>query len=452
MVGRTLDFHFGWRWLLPAVGDASARLYGFSSEEEQFLKGALPGLTWVSDERPAVVLVDGVGCAGYSEPPSAAIENARVVCVIASRAHGRTWRTRLSAAFPHLREYGLLPESSPRVVVPLGSSKHAITGLSLHRPGRLVARLALRVARALATVGSYYLLRGRVLLIASREGNLSPRAAVEAGRVQGSGPDVDFALYLGTPDDNRKTVILPLGASAPDVILKAAATHKACAALTNEAVALSALADSSLAPQVPKLAGKIAANGGLTLYQEYRPRRATGRLNMNRAVTAFLAGLSRLNAAEQSLADRLSALPEAPSTGLTETATAAFYALRARLQSYAEAGTVLWLHRNHGDFAPWNCAWTDSGLFVFDWEASRPQDLAFGDAFYYAIAPALLVQRNANAQQILDGAVQLAQQVADAAGMAEIDCRLYLALWLLGRETPGRLHGELMVALDRSWS
>jgi hypothetical protein len=77
-----------------------------------------------------------------------------------------------------------------------------------------------------------------------------------------------------------------------------------------------------------------------------------------------------------------------------------------------------------------------------------------GDAFYYAIAPALLLQRNANAETILAKVLHvgemLAKKMANVSGVLP-DPKLYLALWLLGRQDKTGLYGELLVLLARSW-
>ena len=172
---------------------------------------------------------------------------------------------------------------------------------------------------------------------------------------------------------------------------------------------------------------------------------------MREAMIAFLGGLSRLNAAKEPLTNLLAALPPGLCDGLINDTAEACYALVARLQGLAESGVALRVHRSHGDLAPWNCAWTNQGLFVFDWEASRAQDTALGDAFYYTIAPALLVQRKTKTQQTLTATLWLARQVAVAGEIAEVEVEVYLSLWLLSRLGQAALYGDLLISLERSW-
>jgi hypothetical protein len=246
MADAVLDFRFGWRWLLPIAAGGRIRLHSFPMEEQAFWQEALPALDWqAGDDRPDMLLVDGVRCGAQAMPSLIDIQTAQVACMVVSRAQANHWRTILCEAYSQVREYGLLPSGNPRVVVPLTSARHAVMALSLHRPGRWVARLGVMLARTLARFGYLDLLRGRVLLIATTSPGFVPHGAVLAGVPERVGHQVtDYALYLGTPDDNRKTVVLPLGDELPSVILKVAETPMSCASLHNEAAALSALSSS----------------------------------------------------------------------------------------------------------------------------------------------------------------------------------------------------------------
>ncbi len=446
------DFATSWRWLLPVTTGSAIRLYGFSNEEVPFWRGEFTDLEWKDDGAVADTLLVHVGSgSGHAMPSASDIRAATLVCIIAGRTRAKHWRIVLQEAFPQVREYGLLPSGNPRVVVPLTSARCAVTALRLHRPGRWIARLGLMLARTLAGLGNFALLRGRVLLLASRSADFIPSGAVEAGLLERTDHrTMDYALYLGTPDDNRKTVVLPIGDSPPGNILKVAATPKARASLNNEALALSEMAKSPLSAFVPRMDGLVSSGSKLTLYQEYRPRRGICQRKLDVAVVAFLGRLMLLGRKSIPLSALLTSMPANTNQSLSLEADVACRALRERLQLLANSGAEVWVHRTHGDFAPWNCAWTDQGLFVFDWEESREQGLALGDAFYYAIAPALLVQPNANPANTLDTSLRLADRVVEASGV-ELDIRVYLALWLLYRAAQADFYGELIVLLERSW-
>jgi hypothetical protein len=454
MSHSTLDRYFGWRWLLPLGTTRSFCLYGFVSEEESFWDMAIADAGLVKKSCNAeVLLINADRAVEYGSPSAEEIHTAQVICVIAGRKSARRWRVDLTAQFPSLHEYSLLPAGAPRVVVPLDSWPQIVAGLCLHRPGRWVGRLGLLAASGLARAGNLALLRRRVLIVASRERHFVPLGPLRAGFFERyGGQETNYALYLGTPDDNRKTVVLPIGSSPLEVILKVAETPKARASLANEASALEALEQTAIASYVPKLAHVVASGNSLTLYQEYRLRRRDGKRRLVSAVVEFLAQLSLIDRQPASLSELLETLPPAPFSMLPDEYALACSALRARLVDLADAGASVWLNRTHGDFTPWNCAWTDRGFFVYDWEESRPLDLALGDAFSYVIAPAQLLKRNANVSETLIATLALADRVATAGSLtATTDTRVYLALWLLRRVHHPGLYGDLLIFLERNW-
>ncbi len=130
---------------------------------------------------------------------------------------------------------------------------------------------------------------------------------------------------------------------------------------------------------------------------------------------------------------------------------AVFRGLSDRLRRLAHSDEVVWYHHAHGDFAPWNCTWTRQGLFVFDWEESKEQDLAFSDAFYYTVAPALHMQGKSDAHQTVRAALHLARRVADACGLGGVDLRIYLVLWLMQRTSKAVFYKDMLQSLAKDW-
>lgn len=301
-----LDYRFGWRWLLPVLNGDRIFNVGLSADEQQWW-AQTQSLTLVSNQAENF---DGYLIALDSAAPDAIANQInsvtpRWLCAWGSGSSVSRLRSSLHG-FGSVREYALLPAGKPRVVVPLSSPRNAIAGLRLHRPGRWLARVGLLVARGFSRLGYYGLLRRSVLLIATREKGTVPQGAVQAGMnasmVSGR---ADYALYLGTPDDNRKTVVLPLGDAPPSVILKVAETLKPRVALQNEARALTAMGMTSLAEQVPGLIGLKEAGVRLTLAQEFRKRHSIGQARMSHAAVNFLAGLTEIDRKQVALADFL---------------------------------------------------------------------------------------------------------------------------------------------------
>jgi len=458
-----LDYRFGWRWLLPDLTGNRVVSHGLCEDEQQW---------WAQTQSLTLVPNQAENFDGYlialdlAAPDAIAIQmnsaTPRWLCAWGSGASVSRLRSSLHG-FGSIREYALLPAGKPRVVVPLSSPQKVVAGLRLHQPGRWLARVGLLVARGFARLGYYELLRRRVLLIATRENEAVPQGAVQAGmNASIAGGRADYALYLGTPDDNRKTVVLPLGDAPPSVILKVAETLKSRIALKNEARALTAMGMTSLADQVPKLIGLKETGVRLTLAQEFRQRHSIGQTRMSEAVVNFLAGLAEIDRKQVALADLLRVeegagrmITKINLSSMTENAA---LKLRSRLVTLANEGKQIWLHRCHGDFAPWNCAWTYRGLFVFDWEESRERGLALGDAFYYVLSPFVHVKKNLDSGKALAMAVEFAVDVSTrsdfctgSASHCETEARVYLALWLLGRLNLSPFYGELMVRLEQSW-
>jgi hypothetical protein len=260
----------------------------------------------------------------------------------------------------------------------------------------------------------------------------------------------DFALYLGAPDDNRKTVVLPLGATEPQILLKVACSDRARVAVRSEAEALTAVAKSPLAAQVPRFIKIVEANTVVTLHQEYRPRVNCSAMSQELAVVEFLQQLSEIDGRFVPLSEILERLPKRMSASLPAEIEPACLALEGKLHALAESGVSVWLQRVHGDFAPWNCICTRQGLFVYDWEESRTDGMALSDAYYYAVAPVLLMHHNPDPTRTVKAALQFAREVMTGRLIGQ-DPHLYLALWLLARIHRAPLYGRMMQVLALSW-
>lgn len=446
-----LDYRFGWRWLLPSCSGQQAVYFGLSHEEQKWWTQNLAKLSLKATPSPTEGCLIALDHCDISSVVGSL--NGMYLSWICAWGTGSTAnRLRKSLGeFGSFREYALIPAGNPRIIVPLSSSKHVIAGLCLHRPGRWVAQFGLLVARSLAKFGYFGLVRRQVLLVATRSPDI-PIGAVRARlKVDSLAEQTDYALYLGTPDDNRKTVVLPLGAAQPEVILKVAGSSKARAGIQNEAQALQVLAVTPLAHQVPKLIGIHATDYSLTLLQEYRSRLFANKYRFDAGVVDFLVELSRLERMEIRLVEMLLLLPQHVGIDLPSRVEIAATRLKEKLTGLSKNGARGWVHRCHGDFAPWNCIWTDKGLFVFDWEESKANELALGDAFYFVLSPFVHVEKKPDAEFVMKEALQFSEKLTIRAGFDELDVRMYLAIWLLQRLTYTPFYGELMIRLERNW-
>lgn len=442
-----LDYRLGWRWLIPVASGAVLHTLGFTQRESDLLRIELdasredagPGVddVWVIDadraERPGEATV-------------ALASRAATVVVVGRRAAAAAWTSRLPAAFRSAREFALLAPDAPRVVVPLTSAGAVAGGLALHVPGRLGARLAIGVAAALRRVGCSFPLRRRVLCVLTRDPGTIPYGARQCG-LDTALPDYrgDFALYLGVAKATRRTVVVPVSAGAPRILVKMAATAEATRVLARERDALRELGATRIAAQIPRCTGVHETRGVLALYEEYRRKLRAPRHRVEQAAARFLAELSRIDRSGSDAGQFLD-----PLACLEEVAVRSVIA-RARERAATRRVVV---HRTHGDFVPWNCAWTEGGFFVYDWEASERRGLAFSDAFHFVVERAMRLRgAKASADEVLGSALSFARRVASMGDLREVDVELHLALWLAGRvrARPNPFNVRLLSAFASTW-
>jgi hypothetical protein len=428
-VDSTLDFRTAWRWLIP-TGVSSVACFGIDTDEVAYLVEKLRG----------TVRIEHIGSMHPEE-----LEEFDALCGKLGRWNQRRVLSSLTAAFPSVRVYSLLPRCNPRVLIPISSGRRPVLhALRLHRPGSLFARAGVAIAYVCAQLGWFAPLRGQVLFIAARNDAAPPMGTVASKLAADIGSD--FALYLGTPDENRKTVVLPIGADAPRLIVKVAETPAAQALLANEAKVLRALAMSAIRLDVPSVRGLVNSNGTLSLHQEYRRRERPPSKLSDQAVLGFLGRLSNIDRQMVELETRL---PSVPSLSKSSSASSV-QAVVARLQELAKMGKNVWLHCSHGDFAPWNMSCSKQGLFVYDWEHASSGELAFSDAFYFVVAPAILID-NSPADIIVRNAIRFASELALRTDSPEADVHIYFALWLLARVSSSAFYVEMLDALNKNW-
>lgn len=347
------DRPIGWHLLISTNRDQTVALHGFPSQLKD---------NWLRARGERLVSVDA----------DLLVEYGNCIQVTPGKKHPVA-HSDTRFRFEATRTYGLIPPNNPRLVLPLEHRAQLIRGLTMHRPGRPSARLAMLVLRCLAALGITAPLKRRKLVI-------------HAGSPASTVIDPDSVLYLGTEDPDRKTTIL-----TSDIceIAKHGTGVLSEAALLREVNALTSLQDTIVAAQVPKLLSFNPMNNGKLLFQEYRrPLWATRRWVKNEAVQ-FLSRLSNINASTRD------GIPG---------------------------------HRCHGDFAPWNMIRSDNGLFVFDWEKSRDWAPALTDAFYFVLAPTLHVQSREQLADAVRRAIRFGCRVARATDVNE---DLVPTLWQL---------------------
>jgi hypothetical protein len=233
-----------------------------------------------------------------------------------------------------------------------------------------MAKLGMMLVRSLVSIGQFAPLRRRMLFVAVKDETAFPAGAIASGlETRFPVEKGAFALYLGTPDVKRKTVILPL-MDPQKVLLKTASSTDARDALRSELSTLRALEFSSIGPNIPGcwmwwITGHIDFVSGI------QQRKSTGNKGYRNAVIDFLSRLSAQGRDSCALTEILEKVRSENGVLFCDSEGRVRTSLIRKLEQAAEVGTKLWVNLSHGDFAPWNCSWTDEGLFVFDWEESR---------------------------------------------------------------------------------
>lgn len=433
-------------WLLPvgAQGGQPATL-GFDESElavaERYLRTPRDGAG------PLVGLVnaDVVPCSRENQER---LTGAAHAAVVGRRGAIGGWERLLRKQFPCVHMFGLVAPGAPRVVVPLRDAKSAVRALTLHRPGRRLAQLAVVVAKALLGCGCSTPLRQRVLCIATREVDTLPVGAVRNGVPSALGDyRGEYALYLGTAQRDRKLVALPVDDDAPPVLVKMASTPDSVRAVEHEADVLGTMATSPVASSVPRCLQFHRGDCEVALFQEYRGRVHVSQATLAAGAVQFLSALSRMGRDRMELGEiqrRLAMEPQRPEVSKC---------VRMVLATATRKGVHAWTHRTHGDFAPWNCAWTKNGFYVFDWEESDAGGLAFADAFYFAIASDLRTRTRRSPDQLLKRALGFGRRVAEVSEIPSDEVERHFGIWIAQKAyaADGALYHGVLEAFARKW-
>jgi len=294
------------------------------------------------------------------------------------------------------KSWSLLPASDPRLVLPLQNKEQLQRGLTMHRPGRRIARALVSIMKLAARCGWVTPLERRVLW-------MSGIGTPEFGD--------DAVLYLGTDDDDRKTTILPVKGVQ---VLKYGFSNSAKSALSREAKALTAMAETPLAKHVPKKIGIETRGAAIVLKQEYRVRQKLSKTDLREFACNFLADMTEIDAEQR------------PFSNILEVDTS----VAEHLSTLRNPSDIILGYRSHGDFAPWNMMATKQSFFVFDWEDSVSWAPAFSDAFQFIVAPAIHTSKVMQPKNVAADAFRFAKDVAKKSGISDKEIPFYWGLWL----------------------
>lgn len=413
------DYRFGWRWLMPG---RPVHVMTGDEASDAFVRECIPAHAGICGL--LVIDADAWMHGKVAHPP---VEPSKVTgyALVGSEHAVRKLTRSLKRVESEMRDYGLLPPASPRVVVPLSSRTATIQGLSLHNPGSFSARVATRLLRSLAKVGIAMPLRRRMLRLIVAEPPLPWMLSGTDTSVWGA---EDFALYLGARGPNRKTVCLPISdREGLRHIIKTAEWPLSKRKLANEALMLRHLATSEVAGHIPSLVSFRESDSASVLVQEFRAVSPCGLKKKRDAAAGFLSSLYRERSRRVSIELAIEAVGLKASFHDSERLE-----LLAALR-HKSRGLMVPSGLVHGDFAPWNCGVSDGKLVVYDWEEGELDGLPLDDAFSYSVFPNLLVQRISDTGKLAADAIAFAREVHAGNAPDPRLIRVCLALWSIGR-------------------
>lgn len=212
-----------------------------------------------------------------------------------------------------------LPAHKPRVWVDLDSSESKRAGLAMHRPGRKVLQIAMKVIGWFAWLPIEKVLNGPIKRFDELDGYALIAKMIDE-------PIAFITYYMGNDSAKSKYTILIRAKAGNRYIAKLGKTLEAGAAIRQEVDALKRLVGiKGISDRVPKVVGDVGVDGSWTWSVQ-------------------------------------TVLPKGESDVIFNGVHRRF--LRVMQEATREGEKVL----VHGDFAPWNMSVVNGRLYVYDWE------------------------------------------------------------------------------------
>lgn len=211
-----------------------------------------------------------------------------------------------------------LPSYKPRVWVDLSSTASKRAGLLMHRPGRKVLQLAVKILGWFAWFPIEKLLKGPVKRFDELDGFELIEKMIDE-------PIEFITYYMGNDTAKSKYTILIQTKSGDKYIAKLGKTPEAGAAIRHEAEALKELVVKvpSISYQIPVMVGDVGSEENWTWSVQ-------------------------------------TVLPKGRSP------------VRLQKEHYEFLEVLKTAGLSHGDFTPWNCSIVDGQLVAWDWEDAGP--------------------------------------------------------------------------------
>lgn len=422
-----VEFRLAWRALLDSQELATARYIGWTDQEVQILAGRHGA---EADRGAPIDMGTGESTMSVLDASRASMSEliaergqlqSKLVLVGTPRQVRRVLETLQITDFTW-QEHALLPAMRPRIAIPLRPTKALRAGLALHRPGRRVARAAVRILSTLAGLGITLPLRQRVVRIGYSCRLQAPSQASDNLPF----PRNLTSVYMGVPGPRRKTVLLRCSEQGhPEVISKSATSVQGREKVLKEARTLQLLASTALRQYAPRLISCRNTEYEAQFIQEYIKSDRVHSRTKRELILGFLLALGRVNHRQITLKEwRLGLL------GNNALTCAASIEMAAEICA-SKTDRLVHTSYVHGDLAEWNTRVRNGKLIVFDWEDFNPNGLCLSDAFRFVVAKELLLRTWRDPERAMRNALAFGNEVGRSFGMGPRSVGLQFVLWCL---------------------
>lgn len=359
------------------------------------------------------------------------------------------WKVHLESHFSSVAIFGLLPFNNPKIILPLTSRFSTNLGLNLHKPGRLKARCAIKIASFLLLFGNLSLLKKNILIVATNKSTYDRLLGDSKIKSLLDLLTHNFVFYLGNSSNCEKLISLSTYRKSQNFIFKIT-KKESDFGLENEANSLTVLSSSTIHNNIPKLINKYCIAQKNIYQYSFRQRVFSFQYGLFNNSLSFLTQLSKLDRRCISFGEIIEKYDPCKFSFQSSELSSLCNNLYQLLLSTTPFDLEVVFHRVHGDYAPWNFSLTDSGFFVYDWEESMSQGLALSDAIYMQFSKYFHIDNSFKCFAFY----KIKNFCLKLSGNANIDGNIYtyMSLWFLNYAKSVNNNNEFLIYFGRKLS
>lgn len=291
-----------------------------------------------------------------------------------------------------VERYAALPPNNPRIFFPLDNHDLRKKGLTFHTPGSLKGILVIKFLLLISSMGcSWTRLFNAVVFVHYSSHQFDSETLLcwlnSKLEVSLSG----LVIYAGSNSVNRKLTFLAVCDENKDYVVKVGDTVAGIDAIRKETVALNELRNSEINEFIPSVIyeGKFT-DGSWVQVQDVSPiKQKKQAKELTELHLNFLSKLAVIETDEILIKDCV--LWKECSSMMTGINSEIIKHLFLLIQQRVSADCRVYIHRVHGDFAPWNIQNDLHDLYIYDWEDSRPDGWMGSDLIHFVYRQANLV-------------------------------------------------------------